>query len=84
MPKVMECVVVVKPCHTNVGLDPLSLLESRKVRGSLDDQFPNVGIFRTKVALDYLEYISLFLDTAKCPKDYTITKKHLVVCGAYY
>ena len=49
--------VIVKPRWTNFGPNHLSQLESCGSRGSIDDQFSDVDLFRIKYVLNYLEDI---------------------------
>jgi hypothetical protein len=53
--------------------------------GLVDDELPNVDLFKEEVILDYLEGIASFLTIRMTPNEFTIVlKKHLVSRAAYY
>ena len=40
---------------------------------SLEDQLPDVDLFRVEAILDYLEQIAVYLETGQFPTEYTKT-----------
>lgn len=77
--------VIIKPGKLNMGPDHLSQLKSSEVGGLVDDQLPDVNLFRVEAMPDYLEDIALFLATGKCPEEYIVTqRRHMVVGAANY
>ena len=77
--------VIFEPDRLNVGPDHLSRLETGENEGSLDDQLPDVDLFRVEAVPDYLADIATYLTTGQCPQDYTpLQKFHLVVRAANY
>lgn len=74
--------VISKLGRLNVRLDHLSILESGEIGSSLDNQLPDVDLFRVEAILDYLEEISTFLAIGKCPKEYTMMQRRYMVMRA--
>jgi hypothetical protein len=65
--------------------DHLSRLELGESGGDVDDQLPDVDLFKVEYVLDYLSDIALFLSTCVCPEGYSATqKRHLVVHAVDY
>jgi hypothetical protein len=67
--------VVLKLGRCNVGPNNLSRLESWESGGAVDDQCPDVDLFRIEAILEYLKDISIFLSTWTYPEIYFATQK---------
>lgn len=63
--------VIIHLGRLNMGHDHLSRLESTESEGSLDDQMPDVNLFRVEAIPYYLEELVAFLATGKCLHEYT-------------
>lgn len=69
----------------NVRPNHLSWLELGESKGSLEDQLPDVDLFRVEAIPNYLEEIATFLAIGKGMDEYTGTQRsHMVVRVANY
>ena len=66
---------MVNPDRLNVGLDHLLRLETGENEGAIDDQLPDVDLFRVEAILDHLEQIALFLKIGHCPTEYIAAQR---------
>jgi hypothetical protein len=77
--------VIIKPGKLNVGLNHLSILESRRSGIVVDDQLPYAYLFKVESIPNYLCNITLFLSMGVNPQGYSATlKRYLVVCATNY
>jgi len=63
--------VVFKPGKCNVGMDRVSMIESKEAGPSLDDEIPDAQLFRAEVVPDQLVEITEFLTSCQALMGYT-------------
>jgi len=67
---------IIKIGICNVGPDHLSKLGLGESGGAVNDQLPDVDLFRVETIPEYLKVIEVLLSIGACPETYFVTQKN--------